>query len=213
MGTNDPLPFFVNVDDSDEPGDVLDSLALGPFIAGRHPIAQARQLSRVRPDATLVPASSTSCRVAEGHWRTVVLSEGFGWILKAVSFRDNTAYLIVTATDKPLAAAILAEVSADAIEPPPPVGLSIRVGFWHLGARGPQRSARPIEVTPWASVRRNYTETAASALDEVMSLGPAKLTGRLLAPARTARHREDQCGAGHRPRMARLVHHGLRPRP
>jgi hypothetical protein len=180
MDTNYALPFVVNLDDSDEPGDVLDSLALGPFIAGRHPIAQTRHLSRVRPDATLLPAGSSSYRVAEGHWRTVVLSEGPGWTLKAVRFRDNTASLSVTATGTALAQAILAEVSADAVDPPPPVGLSIRVGFWHLGTRGPQRSARPIEVTPWASIRRNYTETASAALDELVSLAPAKLTGRLL---------------------------------
>jgi hypothetical protein len=180
MENNDPLPFVVNVDDADEPGDVLDSLALGPFIAGRHPIAQSRQLSRVRPDATLLPAGASSFRVAEDRWRMVVLSEGPGWTLKAVRFRDNTASLSVTAVDVPLAEAILAEVSADAIDPPPPVGLSVRVGFWHLGPRGPQRAARPIEVTPWASMRRNYTETAATALDELMSLAPAKLTGRLL---------------------------------
>ncbi len=182
MDTNDPLPFVVNVDDADEPGDVLDSLALGPFIAGRHPIAQTRQLSRVRPDATFVPAGSSSYRVADGYWRTVILSEGPGWTLKAVRFRDNTASLSVTATDTALAAALLAEVSADAIEPPPPAGLSIRVGFWHLGGRGPQRSERPIEVTPWASIRRNYTEAAGTALDELMALAPAKLTGRLLLP-------------------------------
>jgi Domain of unknown function (DUF5925) len=183
MENNDPLPFVVNVDDADEPGDVLDSLALGPFIAGRHPIARTRQLSRVRPDATFIPAGSSSYRVADGHWRTVVLSEGPGWTLKAVRFRDNTASLSVTATDAPLAEAILAEVSAGAIAPPPPVGLSIPVGFWHIGARGPQRSTRPIEVTPWASIRRNYTGTVATALDELMSLAPAKLTGRISDPA------------------------------
>jgi hypothetical protein len=180
MDTNDQLPFVVNLDDCDEPGDVLDSLALGPYVAGRHPIALTQQLNRVRPEASFIPVGASSYRLAEGAMRTVVLSEGSGWTLKATRYRDNTAILIVTATDKQLAEAILAEVSANAIAPPPPVGLNVAIDFWHLTGRGPWSSSRSIEVTPWDSIRRNYATTAAGALDELMSLGPAKLTGRLL---------------------------------
>ena len=180
MDTSDQLPFVVHLDDCDEPGDVLDSLALGPFVAGRHPIAQTQQLSRVRPDTNFIPVEASSYRRAEGPSRTVELCEGPGWTFKATRWRDNTATLVVTAMDKQLAEAILAEVSSDVIEPPPPAGLNVPVDFWHLGGRGPQCSSRCIEVTPWDSIRRNYTATAAAALDELMSLPPAKLTGRLL---------------------------------
>lgn len=180
MDTNDQLPFVVHVDDADEPGDVLDSLALEPFIAGRHPIAHTQQLSRVRTDATFVPDKASTRRIAQGQWRTVVLSEGSGWTLKATRWRDNTATLIVTATDHNLAEAILAEVAADAIDPAPPAGLSVPVGFWHLTNRGSQRSVRPIDVGPWDSIRRNYAAAAARDLDELMGLSPDKLTGRLL---------------------------------
>jgi uncharacterized protein DUF5925/ATPase family protein associated with various cellular activities (AAA) len=86
----------------------------------------------------------------------------------------------VTATEQQLAAAILAEVTTGVIEPPPPAGLIIPVGFWHRAARGAQRSERSIDVTPWGSIRRNYTESAAAALDELMAIAPPKLTGRLL---------------------------------
>ena len=103
MDTSDQLSFVVHVDDCDEPGDVLDSLALGPFVAGRHPIAQTQQLSRVWADANFVPVGSSSYRLAQGRSRTVVLSEGLGWTLKATRWHDGTASLVVTATDKPLA--------------------------------------------------------------------------------------------------------------
>jgi hypothetical protein len=179
MDTTGPLPFVVHVDDTDEPGDVLDALALGPFIAGHHPVSQTQRLSRIRADAAFVPAGSSTYRIAEGPWRTVVLSEGSGWTLKVERFRDNTATLIVTATDRPLAEAILAEISAGAVEPPAPAGLSIPVHFWHLSGRV-QCSSRSIEVTPWASIRRNYGTSAVAALDELMALAPAKLTGRLV---------------------------------
>jgi hypothetical protein len=69
---------------------------------------------------------------------------------------------------------------ANATEPPPPAGLSIPVGFWHLTNRGSQRSARSIEVAPWPSIRSNYTATATAALEELMALTALKLTGRLL---------------------------------
>jgi Domain of unknown function (DUF5925)/ATPase family associated with various cellular activities (AAA) len=180
MDTFDPLPFVVHLDDCDEPGDVLDSLALGSFVAGHQTFAHTQQLSRVRPDATLIPATASSYRRAQGPFRTVVLSVGEGWTLKAIRWADNTATLVVTAIDEGLAEAILGEISADAAEPPPPSGLSIPIGFWHLGHRGSQCSGRAIDITPWASIRRNYPGTAAAALDELMALTPVKLTGRLL---------------------------------
>jgi hypothetical protein len=102
MDTSDQLPFVVHLDDADDPGDVLDSLALGPFVAGHPPFAQTQQLSRVRPDATFIPAAASTHRLAQGQWRTVVLSEWDGWTLKACRSRDNTATIIVTATDKRL---------------------------------------------------------------------------------------------------------------
>jgi Domain of unknown function (DUF5925)/ATPase family associated with various cellular activities (AAA) len=180
MDTSDQLPFVVHLDDCDEPGDVLDSLALGPFVAGRHPVAQTRQLTRVRSDGNFIPAGAASYRLAEGPTRTVVVSEGEGWTLKATRWRDGTATISVTAIDKQLAESILAEVSAGAEEPPAPVGLTVPVDFWHLGARGPLCYSRSIEVTPWDSIRRNYAATVASALDELMALESSKLTGRLL---------------------------------
>jgi hypothetical protein len=180
MGNGDLLPFVVHVDDSNEPGDVLDTLALEPFIAGRHPIAQTQHLNRVRSDASFIPRQSSGYRSAHGRWRSVVLAEGSGWMLKATIWRDNTATLIVTATDQELAGAILAEVTSSVAEPPPPPGHCVQVGFWHLSNRGPLRSERTIEVSPWSSIRRNYTTSAAIALDELMALSADKLRGRLL---------------------------------
>jgi len=180
MDITDQPPFVVHLDDTDEPGDVLDSLALGPFIAGSHPIAKIRQLTRVRADATFVPRSSAVTRMAEAPWRTVSLSEGAGWTLKATIWRDGTATLVVTAVDDSLADRLLDEVSTGVEEPPAPSGLSVPVGFWHLGERGARRSARGIEVSAWADVRRNYTAGAAHQLDQLMAFTPAKLNGRLL---------------------------------
>jgi hypothetical protein len=188
METSDQLPFVVHVDDADEPGDVLDSLALEPFIAGRHRVARTQQLSRVRADAPLFPDRPCSHRLAEANWRTVVLSEGEGWMLKAMRYQDHSATLVVTAVDNELAQSVLAEVAAAATGPPdqteaaggPAAVKPADVGFWHLSGRGPLRSVRAIETSSWDSIRRNYTAAAAAELEELMTLSPPKLTGRLL---------------------------------
>ena len=180
MPTYEPLPFVVNVDDADEPGDILDALALAPFVAGRHRVARTRRLSRVKTEATFVPAGAHTIRSAQAGWRSVTLTEGIGWTLKASRWRDQTAVLTVTAVSERVAEEVLAEVTTDVIDPPPPTSLTVPIGFWHLTSRGPQRSARPIEVASWESIRRNYTDAAASALDDLMGLEPPKLAGRLL---------------------------------
>lgn len=181
MAQNERLRFVVHVDDYDEPGEVLDSLALEPFVAGRHPVARTKRLNTVRPNASFIPRQTKAHRTAETPWRKIILSEGPGWTLKATRWRDETATLVVTATKKKIANAVLAEVSKDAAAPAPDKPETrAPVGFWYLGGRGSSHSVRSIEVCPWACIRKNYTATAAKELEELMALSPSKLTGRLL---------------------------------
>ena len=73
------LPFVVALDDCDDPGDVIDTLALERFIAGAEPYARSLRLHRVRVDAPLVPAGTTIVRRAEADGRSVMLARGDGW--------------------------------------------------------------------------------------------------------------------------------------
>ncbi len=180
MEPDTSLPFIVHVDDAHEPSDILDMLALEPFIAGRHRFAKTAQLSQVRPDATLIPPGASSTRNADAVWRSVIVAHGDDWTVKATRWQDHKATVTVTASTQKQVERILAGVIADASEPVAAVADMLTVGFWHLSGRGPRRSARSIAIEQWPAIRRNYTATVSAALDEVMSLTPPKLSGRLL---------------------------------
>src|ERR1700722_8263427 len=117
MEPDPPLPFVVHVDDADEPSDILDALALEPFIAGRHPFAKTVRLSRVRSAATLIPPGASSTRSAVAAWRSVIVAHGADWTVKATRWQDHTAAITVTSSTQEQVEQILAGVTAEATDP------------------------------------------------------------------------------------------------
>ena len=180
MDTSSLPPFVVALDDSDHVDDVVDAMGLRAFVAGAQPWARSRQLNRVRPDASLLPAGGVVVRSAVTTWRTATMAEGEGWTLHVSKAKDGTAQLTVTAVSDDLARAILEEAANGAEAPPAPEEQKVSIGFWHVAYRGPARKARTIAVDPWPAIRRNYTARAAAALDRLMVIGPDDLPGRLL---------------------------------
>ena len=72
-------------------------------------------------------------------------------------------------------------LATDGVRVAPTVDPSkVDVGFWHLGPRGPTRSERSLSVSPWETIRSNYTGRAASALDSLMAMSSGELPGKLL---------------------------------
>jgi hypothetical protein len=181
MEPRSSLPFVVHVDDSDDPGDIIDALALDAFVSGAQPCARMAHLDRVRADAPLIPADSQPFRTARFRGRHSQLVRGPGWTLRSVHWNDRTADLTVTARDDDLARRILDEACQNAVEAEPEEDDALVLGFWHLGPRGcPNRATRSIGIAPWPSIRANYSTSVASAFDQLMRIEPAALTGRLL---------------------------------
>ena len=179
MATDDRLPFVVRVDDTTEPGDVIRTLALADFVAGRQPWSRTRHLDRLRPDATLLPAGVTATHAArEGGWRSH-LASGDGWTLRAARWKDGTARVVVTATSDALALEIL-KAATDGAEEAPVDEERTAIGFWHLAKCGPTRSSRMIECAPWADIRHNYTSSATAGLDRLMNMDVDRVRGRLV---------------------------------
>lgn len=174
------LPFAVHLDGHDDPGSVLDALALGPFVSGSQPWARSAHLHRLRPDATLLPAGVEAVRAVRGSSRRLHIAVGEGWTLTAVAWQDRTAHVVVTATTDELARSVLARATEDAVEPAPPEDRAVTMGFWHLTCRGPRRSARSVSISPWPEIRRNYGSSVAAAVDRLMAHTPTPPTGRLL---------------------------------
>lgn len=171
--------FELDFDDNDAPPDVIDALALLPFIGGDQPWARSVRLQRVRKSATLVPDGHEPVRVARTPTLLEKLVVGDGWTL-VVRRWGETAELRIVARDAEVGQAVLDGVIDGACEPRPVEPAVVSVGFWHHGAHGPARTERRIAVSPWAEIRRNYTAAAAEAIDGVVGLRANSLNGRLL---------------------------------
>jgi hypothetical protein len=173
-------PYVVQLDDADTPVDVIDAMALEPFLAGRHPVAVTRRIDRLRPDATLLPAGAEVLRRATEDGRTAVLAAGAGWTLRAVRWRNSSGEVTVSAISEELAAEVVAAAIRDA-EAPAPADDTVAIGFWHLSGRGgSHRARRTIGAVRWADIRRNYAAPVAAGLDRLVALGPDDVLGRLL---------------------------------
>jgi hypothetical protein len=173
-------PFVVALDDSDSVDDIVDAMAWRAFAAGTQPWARSRQLNRVRPEASFLPAGGAVARSAVGSARAATLVTGPGWTLHVSRWKDGTTFLTATAESDELARAVIEEAADGAEAPPEPAAHRLTMGFWHAGGRGAVRKTRAITVQPWADVRRNYSARPAAALDRLMALRAGDVPGRLL---------------------------------
>ncbi|SEM34120.1 ATPase family associated with various cellular activities (AAA) [Nonomuraea pusilla] len=174
------LPMNIWVDDADSAIDVIDALALSPFATGVQPCSRLANLERVRPDAPLRPAEGRLLRIAQVEDGTESrLICGEGWTLRVVRHRNRTATVSVTAVSEELATSVLKE-SIDGAEEPVPDTDHIDMGFWWRGAHGGTRSQKPITAQPWDEIGRNYPGRARPALDRLMAVKPAEVSGRLI---------------------------------
>lgn len=180
MDTPNPLPFVVHVDDTDDPGDVLDALILGQFVAGSQPHARSVRLNRVRREAALLPPGTAASRVVvNGNCRSH-LAAGEGWTLRAARWADGSAHLTVTATTAEIARAVLRQATRDAVEPRRRADEAVTIGFWHVGCSRPVRKEREVDAAPWRKIRCNYSTSARRALEQLMAVGPEDVCGRLV---------------------------------
>ncbi len=168
----------ISIDDRDGPADVIDALALAPFLEGEDQWSRTVGLQRVRHDASLLPRGHEPSRTARTS-STEHLVRGEGWTLVVRRWGD-VAELVMTARDEATGQAVLDEVTDGACEPPALDDGSVPFGFWHRGPHGPVRNERSVSVAPWARIGRNYTRAVAFALDELAELEPERLSGKLL---------------------------------
>ena len=180
MDMHQLLPLVAQVDDVDDPGAIVEMLALGPFAAGVQPAARTVRLQRVRPDARLSPPDTEPARVVVDGGTRRHLTTGDGWTLWAVVWRDRTAMVTVTATTEQLAHDVLRAALDGAVEEKPPSAEAATVGFWHSTRCGAKRADRVVAISPWAEIRRNYASSVGSALERLMGLTSEDLSGRLM---------------------------------
>jgi hypothetical protein len=170
----------VTLDNTDTPGNAIDALALQRFITGYEPWSRSVNIQRVRTDAALLPPGVEATHVAIESSHSSHLARGEGWTLCATRWRDETAFVTVTAVNEQVGQEILTLATKDAELPPPPQDEATTVGFWYLTCKGAKRRSRAIDVTPWPKLRRNYNREAAAGMDRLLELDESTLVGKLL---------------------------------
>ncbi|BCJ41860.1 hypothetical protein GCM10010168_75480 [Actinoplanes ianthinogenes] len=175
------LPLAGSIDDGDRLVDLVDLIALDPFVTGKEPFGRTTWLENLRADAPLTVPDARVVRDAvedDGHGR---LSTGDGWTLHVMRWKQSRrARVTVTAISSELAETVLTAVIADAVEEPAPADDSVPVGFWHYGPHGPRRTQREIGAAPWETIKPNYARPVADTLERLMAIDATSVTGRLL---------------------------------
>ena len=175
------LPVVVGIDDTDTPGDMLDALALAPFVAGKQPYASTARLGEVRPGSSLLPPGATMLRHAVEPDRESCLAAGDGWTIRVVRWHGGGAEVSVTAVAEDVARTVLSLATRDAVVERRTDDTAVSMGFWHRSPRrGPHRAGRRMSAASWAAIRANYAPPAAAALDDLMAVTPETIHGHLV---------------------------------
>jgi hypothetical protein len=170
----------LSFDDADTPHDVIDLLFIEHHISGSHPYARSAVLTRVRPDATLLPPGAEPIRVSVMGGARSVMASGPGWILCATKYHQGNARVSVVAQTEKLAEEVFALATRQAQLPRTVDRTTVNVGFWHAGHHGPSRSERFLAFQDWPAIRPNYTAAAAASFDRLMAMRKDSLPGKLL---------------------------------
>jgi hypothetical protein len=174
------LPTSICFDDLDTPSDVIDALILSAFADGRQPYARSVRFEQVRPGASLTLPDAQTLRVAH-NGRQAALIAGDDWTARTVLWHNGTAEVTVTAVTDELADAVIGHIVADAAVEQSSSDGRVTIGFWHRSERrGPCRSARRVSAEPWSMIRGNYAGATAAAMDRLMAVTPASLSGQLI---------------------------------
>src|SRR5690606_38399722 len=94
------VPVHLTIDDTDDPFDMVDGLALSAFVDGSQPWSATKNLDRIARDATLLPPGAEVIRSAEGNGNTVTLAKGQGWTVHTSRWSRGNGRVTVTATSQ-----------------------------------------------------------------------------------------------------------------
>ena len=193
------LSFSVNVHPSDDPWDVLPSLATAPFVDGRLPHTRILSLPDVAQIDDAMPAGRIDRHVRSDRWGERLLVRGgpIGggaggggpdrrgrdgedeW-LALVEFRPAEGAMVwIVAASADLADRAAADVRARAGAVEEQAGV-VPVEFWYHTSRGPRSVSRAIDAPAWDDIVPNYAKPVASSLGELMLRERPAGQGRLL---------------------------------
>ena len=177
------LSFAVNVHPSDDPWDVLPSLATAPFVDGRLPHVRILSLPDVAQVDDARPDGVVERHVCSDRWgeRLLVRSGATdGDWLALVEYRPAegaTVWLVADTAELADRAAAEVRARAGAVEEQAGV---VPVEFWYHTSRGPRSVSRAIEAPSWAEIERNYAAPVGRGLAELVARERPVGQGRLV---------------------------------
>jgi hypothetical protein len=176
------LSFAVNVHPSDDPWDVLPSLATAPFVDGRLPHTRILSLPDVAQVADAVPPGVVERHVCSDRWgeRLLVRSSTDASWLALVEFRPAegaTVWLVAVSAEQADRTAADIRSQAGAIEEQAGI---VPVEFWYHTSRGPRSVSRAIDAPAWPDIERNYARPVAGTLRDLMVRERPSGQGRLV---------------------------------
>jgi hypothetical protein len=173
--------LFSALDRSGDEADMVDLMLMARFADGSHPYMRQEGIPVVVPDASPIPVDATHLRTATTPWDKTIFFEGPGWTSTFRSWPGRDARATVVAASDELALDVLAGIIKAVRDDSQPPETQVKMGFWYNTPNcGPERQIRTIDTPAWTQIRDNYSATARSALDRLMTMqGPAG-HGRLL---------------------------------
>lgn len=179
MATPPDLPRRLQVQSSDDPWDVIPSMAAAPFLSGALPAARMITLPEAISARAVAPDGVVEREVISDRWGERLLvrcEEG----LAMVEHRPTEgAMMWILAADAEAADrmvdAVRDRAGAEDDEPG-----AVPIEFWYATPRGPRSVSRSIEAPDWVDISRNYAAGVGDVLGGLMSLRSPTGGGRLV---------------------------------
>jgi Domain of unknown function (DUF5925)/ATPase family associated with various cellular activities (AAA) len=159
--------------------DIAGYLAYAAFADGREPHAFSVPVKSFKKGVWRLPEGGRVLRSFESRDFASQVVVGDGWTLQLVRWHTRAGAANVTAVTPGLAEEIARQAARLVTKRIKADEGTVRMGFWHH-ANVAQRRVRAIEASPWEKIRRNYAQGVAAQLEQVMTVTPQDVAGRLL---------------------------------
>ncbi|MPY94204.1 MAG: AAA family ATPase [Acidimicrobiia bacterium] len=173
------LPHRLHVQSSDDPWDVIPSLAAAPFLSGELPAARMVTLPDALSARAVAPEGVVEREVVSDRWGERLLVRS-GKAVAMVEHRPTegaTVWIVAAdagAADN-LADTVRARAGAGEEEPE-----AVPVEFWYATPRGPRSVSRSIDAPAWEEIEPNYGAAVHAQLAGLVGSARPSGQGRLV---------------------------------
>jgi hypothetical protein len=179
MPWDQDLPHRLHVQSSDDPWDVIPSLAAAPFLSGELPAARMVTLPDARSARDVAPEGLVEREVVSDRWGERLLVRTRDAVAMVEHRPTEGATVWIVAAD-----GLAADRVADAVRARAGAGEdeagAVPVEFWYATPRGPRSVSRSIDAPAWEDIVGNYADAVRAHLASVVGEDRPQGRGRLI---------------------------------